>query len=60
MTGEGLRLFLTGVALEHEVDIGNTDRLKVDFALVCPFLDTRCFKISVDGPCSMRGRPYGD
>jgi hypothetical protein len=47
--------------------------LKVDFPLVCPFLDTRCFAISVDGPCSKRwdskggdwpdricGRPYDD
>jgi hypothetical protein len=54
VTGEGLRLFRTGVALEYEVDIGNTDRVKVDFALGCPLLDIRCFEISVDGPCSMR------
>ena len=54
VTGEGLRLFRTGVALEHEVDIGNTDRVKVDFALACPLLDTGCFEISVYGPCSMR------
>ena len=65
VTGGGLGLFRTGVALEHEVDIGNTDRVKVDFALACPLLGTRCFEISVDGPCSMRwdricGRPYGD